>query len=731
MTTVHYDAVAVPDAMQSPRSASRPSLTERRINENHPGITKPSPKVCKPSPNRFGFVERSLSPYRQRLRELMQSANAAEDVASTDDAPPPVKLLKKVGGDLGDLDAYTHLLKWKCGWDQYHRKEQIDEHKEAVRSLKAALKDLVDRARSVSVTLAPAQEDLSRQMHDLFDEARTQRNAAAKANEDLRVIRKHAMERAQKVEELTKSSAAATVELIEQRANSAGEGKRADVAEAQLRERTAEVEAARKEIEELRATLATQEAAASEAAAVAKTEAERLSAEGAATQATLDTVRAEAQRREAELTGSLDAETAKVVDLTAKLQTATSELAQSKEAHEALTKEHATLTESSAATRARLESVEGQLLEKTTTLNQKDDDLRESRRVMERMQQDNGDVIAHERQRSQSLEEEAKALRSKEQEAVAATEGAKAEMERVRAALQAEMDRVRAELEMSKAELGTTQGTLQQSTTAREKLAIDIAEKSDALAAKQTECSQLQARLGDSQEQLAAVGATLEAKTKEAESIERAKHELDVEFRCYQEHHSSSNQQQMTAISELKLTVDRLSQQVESKSTEVHTHQGSLMQQQVYLETLEAKLREQEATRRALHNTIQELKGNIRVFCRVRPSGDAPSAIKLGDANKLSLAHSKETHNFGFDKTFGPAEGQTAVFAEVEGLVQSSLDGYKVCIFAYGQTGSGKTHTMQGGEDPASWGLIPRECTRYLSHYPAALYPAIDCLSAD
>jgi kinesin family protein C1 len=38
------------------------------------------------------------------------------------------------------------------------------------------------------------------------------------------------------------------------------------------------------------------------------------------------------------------------------------------------------------------------------------------------------------------------------------------------------------------------------------------------------------------------------------------------------------------------------------------------------IEDIEAKLRDEESIRRKLHNTIQELKGNIRVFCRLRPS---------------------------------------------------------------------------------------------------------------
>lgn len=51
---------------------------------------------------------------------------------------------------------------------------------------------------------------------------------------------------------------------------------------------------------------------------------------------------------------------------------------------------------------------------------------------------------------------------------------------------------------------------------------------------------------------------------------------------------------------------------------------------------------------------------------------------------------------------------QAAVFEEVSDLVQSALDGYKVCLFSYGQTGAGKTHTMQGSRSFEGQGIIPR-----------------------
>ena len=85
--------------------------------------------------------------------------------------------------------------------------------------------------------------------------------------------------------------------------------------------------------------------------------------------------------------------------------------------------------------------------------------------------------------------------------------------------------------------------------------------------------------------------------------------------------------------------------------------------------------------------------------------------------NKISWEDMKECYHFNFDRVFEAACSQEAIFEEVEGLVQSALDGYKVCIFAYGQTGSGKTYTMQGSE--SSRGLIPRCLVKILKESEA------------
>ncbi|XP_034226094.1 kinesin-like protein KIN-14L isoform X2 [Prunus dulcis] len=105
-----------------------------------------------------------------------------------------------------------------------------------------------------------------------------------------------------------------------------------------------------------------------------------------------------------------------------------------------------------------------------------------------------------------------------------------------------------------------------------------------------------------------------------------------------------------------------------------------------------------------LYNMVQDLKGNIRVYCRIRPSfsSESKNVIKFigEDGSVVILDPAKPQKDgrkdFQFNRVFGPTSSQDEVFKDTQPLIRSVMDGYNVCIFAYGQTGSGKTHTMSG-----------------------------------
>mmetsp|Transcript_81605 Transcript_81605/g.141805 ORF Transcript_81605/g.141805 Transcript_81605/m.141805 type:complete len:1360 (-) Transcript_81605:93-4172(-) len=254
------------------------------------------------------------------------------------------------------------------------------------------------------------------------------------------------------------------------------------------------------------------------------------------------------------------------------------------------------------------------------------------------------------------------------------------------------------------------QAQLESAESEKERLTSLLAESQSDLSTQKAALREAATSQQSLREELAGVRATLEVTSDQATSLKQEKHVLELEFHSYKEHHGSSNERQMEAITELKLVVDRLNQKVDNQQLELGVQQGNMMEQQSYVKNLERQLCQAEKTRRDLHNAIQELKGNIRVFCRIRPA--LPSrevALQCSDAaNKLCLTYGSESYNFAFDNIFGVTTSQVDIFEEVTGLVQSALDGYKVCIFAYGQTGSGKTFTMQGTEEKKNWGLIPR-----------------------
>ncbi|EQC30486.1 hypothetical protein, variant [Saprolegnia diclina VS20] len=162
-----------------------------------------------------------------------------------------------------------------------------------------------------------------------------------------------------------------------------------------------------------------------------------------------------------------------------------------------------------------------------------------------------------------------------------------------------------------------------------------------------------------------------------------------------------------TNVTSLTAKIDELDAQV----TELSTKATLLNNVQGEVEKLRQDAEEQ-ALRKKYYNTIEDMKGKIRVYCRCRPMSGSElergchSAVKFLDEYTLELETPRGPKSFAYDQVFNPSNTQDQVFEDTKNLLQSALDGYNVCIFAYGQTGSGKTFTMTGTADHP--GITPR-----------------------
>lgn len=203
--------------------------------------------------------------------------------------------------------------------------------------------------------------------------------------------------------------------------------------------------------------------------------------------------------------------------------------------------------------------------------------------------------------------------------------------------------------------------------------------------------------------------------TKASETIAGLNGEIEALKEALQNEKSAAEAENAEALSKLNSEINVLHERL--KTEELKNEANGIASQQKVTK-LEKQLRDGQAERRRMHNVIQELRGNVRVFARIRPylPGDnvhddaepfivpkSETALKLLDEGSVN-----QKYNFTFDRVFGPSIGQEAVFTEVSEFVQSALDGYNVCLFSYGQTGSGKTHTMQGSGTGQMRGIIPR-----------------------
>ncbi|CAL5371461.1 unnamed protein product [Camellia sinensis] len=171
----------------------------------------------------------------------------------------------------------------------------------------------------------------------------------------------------------------------------------------------------------------------------------------------------------------------------------------------------------------------------------------------------------------------------------------------------------------------------------------------------------------------------------------------DKEFFTFQ-----NNLKELEELREMKEDIDRKNEQTAAL----------LKMQGAQLAELEALYKEEQVLRKRYFNTIEDMKGKIRVFCRLRPLSEKEIVGKernvLTSLDEFTVEHQwkDDIKQHLYDHVFDGIAAQEDVFEDTRYLVQSAVDGYNVCIFAYGQTGSGKTFTIYGSEDNP--GLTPR-----------------------
>ncbi|XP_061355130.1 kinesin-like protein KIN-14E isoform X1 [Gastrolobium bilobum] len=160
---------------------------------------------------------------------------------------------------------------------------------------------------------------------------------------------------------------------------------------------------------------------------------------------------------------------------------------------------------------------------------------------------------------------------------------------------------------------------------------------------------------------------------------------------------------ELEELREMKEDIDRKNEQTAA----------ILKMQGAQLAEMEVLYKEEQVLRKRYFNTIEDMKGKIRVYCRLRPLSEKEIAEKEREAlttvDEFTVEYlwkDDKPKQHIYDRVFDGDATQETVFEDTRYLVQSAVDGYNVCIFAYGQTGSGKTFTIYGYENNP--GITPR-----------------------
>lgn len=218
-------------------------------------------------------------------------------------------------------------------------------------------------------------------------------------------------------------------------------------------------------------------------------------------------------------------------------------------------------------------------------------------------------------------------------------------------------------------------------------------------AAKQREAEAAHAACEAERQRLAELEAELAERTAELTASQDEYARQAAKLTAMQEQCEAST----ATMSDTTARVAALEQELEQLRNESYEAEERVKR---YLASVQAErdaavkaYKDVEKQRRVVYNELQELRGNLRVYCRLRPRGKGDTAFVTPDDDitlRVTDPDSEQTTTYEFDMVLGEQATQQEVFQEVQPLAVSILDGYNVCVFAYGQTGSGKTHTMEG-----------------------------------
>lgn len=179
------------------------------------------------------------------------------------------------------------------------------------------------------------------------------------------------------------------------------------------------------------------------------------------------------------------------------------------------------------------------------------------------------------------------------------------------------------------------------------------------------------------------------------EDLHDLKHQFTSLVQLLSTHQQNCNVLYANALKKASnLTNQMVAKSSIQQQNNMHRLQVQLVNIQSQLSSVQLKYEREKIRRKTLHNNLVELRGNIRVHCRLRPllrfdlvnvPESSKQSIVFADDEETVLLHYgrpsltgaiMEERSFEFDRVYSETEDTSRVFSEVKPLLTSLLDGW-------------------------------------------------------